>query len=287
MAYDLEEQERIDELRHWWQKNRAWILSLIVIALAGVIGRFAYLEWKRSTADKAATAYADIEKAVTANDGKKVSELATKLASEFPKSFDASRAGLQAAKLAFEANDLATAKKHLEWVAASGVPQHRGLAAVRLAVVQLDEKKFDDALKTLDGISDKGYAPLVSETRGDVLVAAGRVEEARVAYKAAIDTAGERNPVKQSAQTKFDAVGGVAPPPSPVGAPTGTGIKATTPAPTAAPAPAPAPTSITAPVTVSPSGAPVAPAIAVTPSGTATQVPEAQKPAAPAPEPKK
>jgi predicted negative regulator of RcsB-dependent stress response len=253
MAYDLEEQERIDEIRHWWKQNRVWLLSVLALSIAAVVGWLSYKDFKARTADKAATAYEEVAKAGT--DVKKVSELATKLAADYPKTFDATRAGLQAAKVAFDANDLDTARKHLEWVAASGVNQHRALASVRLAMVLLDQKKYDEALKALDAVKDPGFIEQVADTRGDVLVAAGRLDEARVAYKAAIDAAKDRSPFKQASQAKFDAIGGVA---APTVAPVATGITATgNAAPTAAaPAAAPAAPATAAPAPVV-AGAPV------------------------------
>ncbi len=261
MAYDLEEQERIDEIRHWWQKNRAWILTLAIVILAAVIGNYAYKEWKLSSADKAATMYSDLAKAVTANDAKKVSELATQIGTAYPRSFDASRAGLQAAKTAFDGSDFATAKKHLEWVIDNGYTQHKPIASVRLAMVLLDEKKFDDALKVLDAVKDTGFTAQVADVRGDVLLAANRPDEARNAYKAAIDALTERSQLKSTAQAKFDSLGGVMPAPT---APVASGISAS-------PAPASsAPAATTKTVTVPASGAaPEGPAIAVQPASPA------------------
>ena len=40
------------------------------------------------------------------------------------------------------------------------------------------------------------------------MLAQGRVDEARAAYKLAIDKAGPRNPVKSIAETKLNALGG-------------------------------------------------------------------------------
>jgi len=40
------------------------------------------------------------------------------------------------------------------------------------------------------------------------MLAQGRNDEARAAYKAAVEKAGDRNPLKQIAQTKLEALGG-------------------------------------------------------------------------------
>jgi predicted negative regulator of RcsB-dependent stress response len=208
MAYDLEEQERIAALTDWWEANRLYVIGAIVLALAAVGGYQLYKLMMVRAADAAAMAYKDVEKAAKDNDAKKTSALALTLAEQHAKSFDASKAALMAAKLAFDANDLATARKHLEWAAEKGDSTHRPIARVRLATVLLDEKKPDEALKQLDLVRDDGFATLVGELRGDIFLVLGRIDEARASYKAALDKADQRNPSRSILETKLAAVGG-------------------------------------------------------------------------------
>jgi len=89
-----------------------------------------------------------------------------------------------------------------------GVDEHRGVALTRLAGVLLEQKKYDEALKVLDGNKDEAFAASVADVRGDVMLAQGRLDEARAAYKAAVEKSQGRNPVKQIAETKLNALGG-------------------------------------------------------------------------------
>jgi predicted negative regulator of RcsB-dependent stress response len=91
---------------------------------------------------------------------------------------------------------------------ANGADEHRGVARVRLAAVLMDQKKFDEALKTLDGNKDEAFVPLAADLRGDIMLAQGRLDEARAAYKLAMDKSSPRNPVKNIAETKLNALGG-------------------------------------------------------------------------------
>jgi predicted negative regulator of RcsB-dependent stress response len=74
--------------------------------------------------------------------------------------------------------------------------------------VLMDQKKYDEALKVLDGGKDEAFAALAADLRGDIMLAQNRLDEARAAYKMAVDKAGPRNPVKQIAETKLQALGG-------------------------------------------------------------------------------
>jgi len=149
-----------------------------------------------------------LAEAVKSGDSKKVAETAKPVIDKYPRSFYASEASLMLAKNAFDAGNLGEAQKHLEWVMGNGVEAHRGVARQRLAAVLLEQKKYDEALKVLDATRDPAFTALAADMRGDVMLAQGRLDEARAAYKLAIDKADPRNPVKQIAQTKLDALGG-------------------------------------------------------------------------------
>jgi predicted negative regulator of RcsB-dependent stress response len=115
-----------------------------------------------------------------------------------------------AAKASFDANDFATAKKHLQWVVDKGPAVHSNVARVRMASVLLEEKKFDEALKMLDLVKDEAFVSMAADLRGDVLVSQGRRDEARAAYQIAVEKAGDRSPMKALSQAKLDGVGGSA-----------------------------------------------------------------------------
>jgi len=60
----------------------------------------------------------------------------------------------------------------------------------------------------LDGNKDEAFAPLAADLRGDIMLAQGRLDEARAAYKVAVEKAGPANPVRNIAGTKLNALGG-------------------------------------------------------------------------------
>ena len=206
--YDFEEQERIAELKGWWEDNRWYVVGAIVAAILAFAGWQGWKAWNQRKADDAAALYRPVAEAVKSGDPKKVAETAKPVIDKYPRSFYASEAALLLAKNAFDANNLGEAQKHLEWVLGNGVEAHRGVARQRLAAVLLEQKKYDEALKVLDATRDPAFTALAADMRGDVMLAQGRLDEARAAYKLAIDKADPRNPVKQIAQTKLDALGG-------------------------------------------------------------------------------
>ena len=207
-SYDFEEQERIAELKAWWEDNRIYVFGAVAAAVITFGGWKGWQFWQVRQDEQAASLFLPVGEAQRTNDPKKIAAAAEKVVAEQPGSFYASQSALIAAKAAFDAGNLEEARKHLEWVMNKGVDVHRGVARVRLAAVQLEQKKYDDALRTLDGNKDPGFVPLAADMRGDVMLAQGRLDEARAAYKQAIEKADARNPVKGIAQTKLNALGG-------------------------------------------------------------------------------
>ena len=102
------------------------------------------------------------------------------------------------------------------------------IARLRLAAIQVDDKQYDEALRTLDAKHDESFAAVYADLRGDILAAAGRSAEARSAYQTALARLDPRSPYRNLVQIKLDAAGG------PVGPLAGASPEA---APPAAPAP--------------------------------------------------
>lgn len=204
--YDLEEQERIDEIKDWWNANGKFVYAGIAAFLIALGGWKGWQHWTQSQAEDAAKMYADVTKLRA--DAKKFGEAIDQLVAKHPGSFYASEAQLLMARDAFDRKDLATARTRLEWVVGNGAKSHRGIASVRLGAVLLDDKKYPEALKVLDANTDEAFAPMVADLKGDVFYAQGRIDEARAQYKAAVDKAGARGPLKSVSQIKLDALGG-------------------------------------------------------------------------------
>ncbi|MEP7156646.1 MAG: tetratricopeptide repeat protein [Betaproteobacteria bacterium] len=217
-AYDLEEQERIDALKDWWDRWGNWVFAAVAAFAIGVAGVQGWRWYQAKQNADAEVLYKSVEKTAqevaASKDSKKLSEAATAMADTFPRTFQATDAKLLAAKAAFDAGDLAAARTHLQWVIDNGRDTYQPIARVRLASVLLDDKKYDDALKVLDQVKEEGYASIAADLRGDVLAAKGSRDEARAAYQLAVEKSADRSPLKALSQAKLDAFGGAPPKPA-------------------------------------------------------------------------
>jgi predicted negative regulator of RcsB-dependent stress response len=208
-TYDLEEQEQLDELKAWWKRwGNATLIGLALLLAAAAGWRY----WQNHTLTQsleAATVYHKLTQSLAANDTKSARDAAAMLIDQYQDTAYAPRAALLLAKLNLIGRDAKSAQTQLEWAAAhSKEPTLKDLAHLRLAAVQLDQKQYDAALKTLAASHSDAYAFRFHDLKGDVLLAQGKAADARTAYQAAFESMQEDNPYRSVVELKLDAQGG-------------------------------------------------------------------------------
>jgi predicted negative regulator of RcsB-dependent stress response len=208
-VYDLEEQEKLDDLKAWWRQWGNSITGVILAVCLGVAGVQGWRWWTQNQTEQASVLYGAVSAAARANDVAKARDAMAQLADKYGGTGYAPRAALMVAALLFESGDKTGAKAQLAFVLdRSDEDELKQIARLRLAAVQLDDKQYDEALRTLDARHDEGFAAVYADLRGDVLVAAGRAAEARSAYQTALARLDARSPYRNLVQVKLDAAGG-------------------------------------------------------------------------------
>lgn len=84
---------------------------------------------------------------------------------------------------------------------------YKAIARIRLAGILLDEKAYDEGLSLLSANFPTAFASLVEDRKGDFYVAQNRLDEARTAYRAALDKADQNDPGRQLIQLKLEELG--------------------------------------------------------------------------------
>jgi predicted negative regulator of RcsB-dependent stress response len=209
MAYDLEEQEQIATLRAFWNQYGNFILTVVTLVLLAIAGWRGWEWYQTRQSAEAAAVYERLVTAVDAKDLGKVKETAGTLFTGYGRTAYGQMAALAAAKAYADAGDLKSAKPPLQWAIDNARDEEfRHVARVRLAGVLLDEKAYDEGLKLLSVDPGPRYAAAYADRRGDLLLAQGKRDEARAAYKQAYEKLDERSPLKRVVQFKLDALGG-------------------------------------------------------------------------------
>lgn len=207
-ALDLEEQEQLDQLKHFW-KTWGNLISWLLIAVLGSYAAWnGYQYWERSQSVKASALYDEVERAVAAGDVSRVERSLADMKDNFGSTQFAQQAALLAAKTL-----QSQAKTDAARAALSGVidkasdPAYRDVARLRLAGLHLDAKAYDEALKTLSAEFTPAMGGLAADLRGDVLQAKGQTAEAVVAYQLAWTKLADAVDYRRLVQAKLNALG--------------------------------------------------------------------------------
>ena len=210
MPLDLEEQEQVAELKAWWRQHGNLIVTAVLAVAVAFAGWQGWRWYSASQAAHAAAVFDTLAKAAQAGDAKALRDSAGTLIESYPRTLYASMGALVAARFHFDRNDAKSAKAQLQWVVDNAPSDDfRDIARLRLAAVLVDEKAYDEALKALDAKHAAAYESQYAALRGDALLAKNQREEARAAYKLALDKAGrEQGAFRESVRMRLEALGG-------------------------------------------------------------------------------
>lgn len=205
---DLQEQEQVDAIKSWWKDNNKWVIGALTVALLAFASSQFWKNHQQSQSIEAGKLFGEVEKQLTSGDPKRVNDAAAALVEKFGGSAYAPRAQLLAVKVNLQSNDTARAKTQLKWVIEHA--SETGLqdtARLKLASILLDEKSYDEALKTLDTAHSETFNSLFADLKGDILLAQGKVNDARAAYQLAINKLDTANNYRNLIQIKLDDLG--------------------------------------------------------------------------------
>lgn len=205
---DLEEQEQLDQLKAFWKQYGNAIVWLLTLVLAGFAAWNGWNWWQRDQAVKAGAMFDELDRAVQAGESARAAGVFKDMQERFPRTAFTQQGGLATARLQFDKGEADAAAATLAWVAEHAVEdEYKTVARLRLAGVLADQKKYDEALKQLDGATAKEFEALVADRRGDVLMAMGRKDEAKAAWQKAWGAMDPKVEYRRLIDAKLTAVG--------------------------------------------------------------------------------
>lgn len=209
MAYDLDEQEQIDQLRAWWAKYGT-LVSVVLLIAATVLGGWRGWQWYESHQSGQARGYFEALEDASRQTGDesvaRINAAMKTLRSDYPATDYAARAALVAASALQSRDQLPGARAQLEWLAQSKHVALVPVAKLRLAGLLVDQKEYEAALSQLSS-PPASFAGLFDDRRGDILAAQGKNAEARDAWKKALEALGPTSPLATVVKLKIDALG--------------------------------------------------------------------------------
>ncbi len=207
MAAHLEEQQELDNFKYFWKSTGRWLFALLMAAALGYLGYTMYKSHKVSKSQEAAEVLAKIVDKMQAKASQaEVNADLTNLQQNYSDSIAAAQATLMAAATEYDARRYDVAEGHLNWVLQNQkAPLVQALAAQRLGIVLLQQKKYDAAIAALNTKVEADFEPLLLEAKGDVYAAQNKTKEAAQSYQQAWEKLPKDAIERELLQMKLDS----------------------------------------------------------------------------------
>ncbi|MEY4428549.1 MAG: hypothetical protein RLZZ182_1238 [Pseudomonadota bacterium] len=207
-TYDLEQQEQLDQFKHFWKTYGnliSWVLAAAVAAYAGWTG---YQYWQTDRAAKAAGMYEELDRAAVQGDADKVQRVFSDLKGQYGGTTLSEQGALLAAQTLVSKGKSDEGRAALQWLVDSGKnPNLAAVGRLRLAGVLLDQKKYDEALSVVSASVPEEFKALAADRRGDILQAQGKKDEALKAYQEAYKAMDAKVEYRRFIEGKLTALG--------------------------------------------------------------------------------
>jgi len=207
MDFNLTDDEKLAEIKKWWGDNGGSIITGVVLGLAVLFGTKAWLAYQDRKAETASNIYTTLMVALERGESQVVTAKASMLVSDYTGTPYATLATLALARMSIEADELAVASSHLQWVIDNTRSDiSRDTARLRLARVMVAMDDLDGAIVVLDQAAPgTSFDRLYTEVRGDIEVARGDLTAANKTYQAALDMTDSNAPGRHLLQLKYDS----------------------------------------------------------------------------------
>jgi predicted negative regulator of RcsB-dependent stress response len=205
---DLEQQEQLDELKHFWKQYGNAITWFLIVVMGAYAGWNGYQYWQKQQSTKAAALFDEVERAAASGDTAKLERSWNDMKDRFSGTTYAAQSALLAGKTFQQVDKPDAALAALKWAAESASDvANTQLARLRLANLQIQQKAFDDAAKTLTKPFTPAFAGLALDIQGDLFIAQNKSQEAIKAYTEAWSKLEVNNEYRRLVLAKLNALG--------------------------------------------------------------------------------
>jgi len=209
MAVELyDEHEQSERVRSWLKEYGISLVMGLALALAGVFGYGQWQQRQAANAQLAAEYYNVIQDDLNEDRLETAEEQFQAMASAVGDSAYYGLASLLMAGAYVEDGRLGPAADlYREILANEGLGSIHPMSTTRLARVLHAQGDNAEALALVDAEAPEGFVGAWAEIRGDILVAQGDLEQARIAYQEALDNQVGQGIGRNLLQIKLDATG--------------------------------------------------------------------------------
>ena len=185
MAYSIEEEQEINQLKDWWKENGK---TIIVAFILGVGGMFGWRYWQAHQAEQIAQASAQYDALIYSAEQDEQAKKANieQFVQANSKTAYAVFALLDEAKKATEKQDFVAAEVNLNQALTQSQDEVlTSIVALRLSAVQFQLGQLDNALTSLNQVKGESFNARKAILTGDIQVAKGDKVAAKNSFEQA------------------------------------------------------------------------------------------------------
>ncbi|HHF5474706.1 TPA: YfgM family protein [Haemophilus influenzae] len=185
MAYSIEEEQEINQLKDWWKENGK---TIIVAFILGVGGMFGWRYWQTHQAEQIAQASAQYDTLINSVQQDEQAKKANieQFVQANSKTAYAVFALLDEAKKATEKQDFSAAEANLNQALTQSQDEVlTSIVALRLSAVQFQLGQLDNALSALNQVKGESFNARKAILTGDIQVAKGDKVAAKNSFEQA------------------------------------------------------------------------------------------------------
>jgi predicted negative regulator of RcsB-dependent stress response len=205
---DLEEQEQLDQIKHFWKQYGNAITWALIVVLGTFASWNAYNYWQRSQAAQVAVLFDELERTVQSGDAARIDRVFADIKDKFGKTMYAQQSALLVARHYASSAKPEQAQAALAWVSESSSDSgYQAIVKLRMAGLLMDAKNLDAAMQQLSGNFPVDFEALVADRKGDVLMLQGKPDQARSDYEKAYRLFDATSPYRRMVEVKLNSLG--------------------------------------------------------------------------------
>jgi len=205
---DLEEQEQLDQLKHFWAQWGNAISTVMAVLALSYLGYNGWNYWQRQQASQATVLFDTVERAQRSADLALMERAVSDIKDKFGSTVYATQSGLLLAQMLHEKERVDDAQTQLQWVVEHGSDAgYQAVARLRLSAILIDKKQNEAARQLLTASLPSAYQALVQDRLGDLAMLEGKKSDAIGLYQNAWKAMDERAEYRRLLEIKLAALG--------------------------------------------------------------------------------
>jgi len=182
------EEQQLEALKKWWKDNASSLFIGLAVGGLSLASWNFYQQTQYQHSVEASDMYVSVIAQAEASAGSTLdSSIVDKLVAGYADTPYAALSSMVVAKHEISSGNIDQAVSRLQWAIANAVEEEvKHVAQLRLARVMIAQKKYDEANNLLSSKHAVAFDAMYEELKGDMFVAKGELEQARIAYDKAI-----------------------------------------------------------------------------------------------------